>query len=83
MPTLIVWGDRDRTIPVAHGREAAAAIPNCRLETLPRAAHFPNLEDPAGLAAVLDDWLATTEPFRIDDADWGTALAGRGAIRRP
>jgi pimeloyl-ACP methyl ester carboxylesterase len=77
MPTLIAWGERDRTIPVEHGREAAAAIPNCRFETLPRAAHFPNLEDPEGLAAVLGDWLATTEPFRIDDADWGTALAGR------
>jgi pimeloyl-ACP methyl ester carboxylesterase len=77
MPTLIAWGGRDRTIPVEHGREAAAAIPNCRFETLPRAAHFPNLEDPEGLAAVLGDWLATTEPFRIDDADWATALAGR------
>ncbi len=77
MPTLIVWGERDRTIPVEHGREAAAAIPNCRFETLPRAAHFPNLEDPEGLANVLGDWLAGTEPFRIDDADWSTALAGR------
>jgi pimeloyl-ACP methyl ester carboxylesterase len=77
MPTLIVWGKRDRTIPVEHGREAAAAIPNCRFEILPRAAHFPNLEDPEGLAAALGEWLASTEPFRIDDADWGTALAGR------
>lgn len=77
MPTLIAWGGRDRTIPVEHGREGAAAIPNCRFEILPRAAHFPNLEDPEGLAAVIGDWLDTTEPFRIDDTDWGTALAGR------
>jgi pimeloyl-ACP methyl ester carboxylesterase len=79
MPTLICWGGRDRTIPVEHGREAAAAIPNCRFETLPRAAHFPNLEDPAGLATVLGDWMAETEPFLIADADWGSALAGRSA----
>ena len=52
MPTLIAWGERDRTIPLAHGLEAAGSIPNCRFETLPKAAHFPNLEDPEGLADV-------------------------------
>ena len=58
MPTLIVWGERDRTIPIAHGREASARSRNSRFETLPRAAHFPNLEDPDGLARVLRDFLA-------------------------
>lgn len=84
MPTLIVWGERDRTIPVQHGIEAAEAIPNCRFETLPRAAHFPNLEDPEGLAAVLGDFLATTTPGRIVDSDWADAIAGRSRaqIRR-
>ena len=41
MPTLIVWGERDRTIPIAHGREAHAAIPDCRFETLPRRGPLP------------------------------------------
>ncbi len=68
MPTLIVWGERDRTIPLAHGLQAQQAIPNCRFEVLPRAAHFPNLEDPDGLAGVLRDFLATTAPARIDDS---------------
>ncbi len=81
MPTLIVWGERDRTIPMAHGLEAERAIPNCRFETLPRAAHFPNLEDPEGLAAVLGDFLETTSPGRIDDADWGDVLARRARAR--
>ena len=40
MPTLIVWGERDNTIPLAHGRAAHDAIPGSRFETLPRAAHF-------------------------------------------
>jgi pimeloyl-ACP methyl ester carboxylesterase len=84
MPTLIVWGERDRTIPIAHGIEAGRAIPNCRFETLPRAAHFPNLEDPEGLAAVLEDFLATTSPAYIDDSEWGAVIAGRAraSIRR-
>ncbi len=77
MPTLIVWGERDRTIPLAHGRESHAAIPHSRFETLPRAAHFPLLEDPEGLAAVLGDFLATTAPVFIDGSEWGGAIAGR------
>jgi hypothetical protein len=37
MATLIVWGERDRTTLLEHGRAAHAAIPRCRFETLPRA----------------------------------------------
>jgi pimeloyl-ACP methyl ester carboxylesterase len=76
-PSLIVWGERDNTIPIAHGREAHDAISGGRFETLPGAAHFPHLEDPEGLAAVLRDWLETTAPARIEDADWGGLLAPR------
>jgi pimeloyl-ACP methyl ester carboxylesterase len=81
MPTLIVWGERDRTIPMAHGLEAHRAIPRCRFETLPRAAHFPHLEDPEGLAALLRDFIATTSPARIDDGDWGEVIARRAGQR--
>src|SRR5881227_1204610 len=52
MPTLIVWGERDHTIPIEHGRAAHRAIPDSRFATLPKAAHFPHLEDPEGLAAL-------------------------------
>jgi pimeloyl-ACP methyl ester carboxylesterase len=77
MPTLIVWGGRDNTIPVSHGRQTHEAVPGSRFEILPRAAHFPNLEDPEGLAAALRDFLETTNPARIDDSDWGGLIAHR------
>ena len=82
VPTLIVWGERDNTIPIEHGLEAHAAIPHSRFETLPRAAHFPHLEDPDGLAAVLRDFLSTTEPAPIEDPDWGEVVARRSPRRR-
>ena len=82
MPTLIVWGERDRTIPLEHGLEAQASIPNCRFETLPRAAHFPNLEDPEGLAGVLGSFMATTAPAHIVDSEWRDVIGRRARLRR-
>jgi pimeloyl-ACP methyl ester carboxylesterase len=82
MPTLVVWGERDHTIPLAHGRRAHEAIPGSRFETLPRAAHFPHLEDPEGLAAVLMDFLSTTEPAHLTDGEWGEVLGPNPADSR-
>src|SRR3954449_5683312 len=82
MPTLVVWGERDHTIPLEHGRAAHEAVPHSRFATLPRAAHFPHLEDPEGLSDVLLDFLATTQPPDLDDADWGELLTPRAPRRR-
>jgi pimeloyl-ACP methyl ester carboxylesterase len=82
MPTLVVWGERDNTIPLEHGRATAEAVPHSRFEVLPRAAHFPHLEDPEGLARVLRDFIESTEPARIDDADWGSIIEPRAPRSR-
>lgn len=62
MPTLIVWGDRDRIIPLAHAHQAHEAIPNSRLEVMEGVGHFPHAEDPARFVAILLDFMRTTEP---------------------
>lgn len=82
VPTLIVWGALDNTIPVQHGRAAHEAIPHSRFETLPRAAHFPHLESPEGLARAIRDFVATTEPCRLDDADWSELISSRSVRSR-
>ncbi|MFI5266436.1 MAG: alpha/beta fold hydrolase [Chloroflexota bacterium] len=43
-PTLIVWGEQDRLIPLAHGRAYAEAIPGARLEVIPNCGHIPHQE---------------------------------------
>jgi pimeloyl-ACP methyl ester carboxylesterase len=82
IPTLIVWGERDHTIPLEHGRRAHEAIPHSSFHTLPGAAHFPHLEDPDGLSELLRQFIAATEPGLIEDGDWGAILARRSPPSR-
>jgi pimeloyl-ACP methyl ester carboxylesterase len=82
MPTLIVWGGRDNTIPLRHGRSAHEAIPGSRFSVLDGAAHFPHLEDPDGLSELLRDFVASTKPGVIEDGDWGEILAHRSPRSR-
>jgi pimeloyl-ACP methyl ester carboxylesterase len=82
MPTMIVWGERDNTIPLSHGREAHEAVPHSHFRTLPRAAHFPHLEDPDGLSEALRTFMHATVPGAIEDADWGAILARRSPPSR-
>lgn len=62
MPTLIVWGDQDRIIPVSHAYDAHAAIPDSRLEVIEGVGHFPHVEAPDRFVEILVDFLQTTEP---------------------
>jgi pimeloyl-ACP methyl ester carboxylesterase len=81
VPTLIAWGERDRTIPVEHGLAAQRAIPGSRFVTIPGAAHFPHLERPDELAAALADFIAATEPAQFDEETWQAILRDRSPAR--
>ena len=82
IPTMIVWGERDNTIPIAHGHDAHAAIPHSAMRTIPDAAHFPHLEEPQALALLLRQFIDSTEPGLIEDGDWGAVLARRSPRSR-
>jgi pimeloyl-ACP methyl ester carboxylesterase len=60
LPTLLIWGDQDRIIPVAHGYAAHDAVPGSRLEVLAGVGHFPHIESPKAVVEILDDFIATT-----------------------
>ncbi len=66
MPTLIIWGERDRIIPLHHAHQAHEAIPHSRLEVMPGVGHFPQAEEPARFVEILRDFLRTTEPRTFD-----------------
>jgi pimeloyl-ACP methyl ester carboxylesterase len=60
MPVLLVWGDRDPIIPVAHAELAREAIPGSMLEVFPDAGHFPYRTDPVRFLAVVREFLGST-----------------------
>lgn len=57
-PTLILWGEEDRVIPVEAGRWLAKTLPNNRLEVYPGIGHLPHEEAPEATLADLTAWLA-------------------------
>jgi pimeloyl-ACP methyl ester carboxylesterase len=79
-PTMIVWGDHDRIIPVEQGYATHAAIPGSRLEIFEGCGHFPHCENPDRFAAVLTDFMNTTEPAAVSADLWRERilLAARG-----
>lgn len=66
LPTLLVWGARDRIIPPDHGRSAQGDIPGSRLETLSASGHFPHLDEPDRFVTVLEDFITSTEPAAVN-----------------
>lgn len=53
--TLMIWGDHDPVVSVAHARAAAQQIPDARLEVLP-AGHVPQLGNPERVGRLLADF---------------------------
>lgn len=76
LPTLIVWGERDRMIPVRHAHAAHEALPGSRLVLFEGAGHFPHAEEPHRFVEVLTDFVDTTEPSTLDAAAWRRLVAG-------
>lgn len=52
-PTLVVWGTDDAIVPVECARLYAAALPNCRLETIDGAGHLVEIEEADRVAALI------------------------------
>jgi pimeloyl-ACP methyl ester carboxylesterase len=70
LPALIISGELDRVIPVAHAHAAHKALPNSRLHVLPGIWHHPQVERPTAVAALIDDFIAeSAERPRLTSAN--------------
>src|SRR5215208_3315879 len=57
IPTLVVWGARDRVFPDSHAREAIAHLPEGSLALIPECGHMPHVEYPDRFLVALDGFL--------------------------
>jgi pimeloyl-ACP methyl ester carboxylesterase len=56
-PTLLIWGARDRLMPVELADDWQRAIPGARVEVIEDAAHVPMVETPSAFAEHLLNFL--------------------------
>lgn len=81
-PTLVVWGEDDRVIPVGDAHRFQRRIPNCRTVVLPDTGHVAMIERPGRFNALLEEFLAEqpgeppTGPAPDEAAATGEALSG-------
>jgi pimeloyl-ACP methyl ester carboxylesterase len=81
-PTLIVWGDDDKIIPVAHAHTGHAGIEGSQLEVFEGAGHFPYLDSPLRFVALLTQFVQSTKPARIDAQQVGAVVRRRADVKR-
>jgi pimeloyl-ACP methyl ester carboxylesterase len=52
VPTLLVWGDQDRLVPVEQAERWKASLPQAELRIFEGAGHLVHLEDPSAVEAI-------------------------------
>jgi len=57
VPTIVVWGMRDRVLPYSQAKEAASRLPEGSLELISDCGHIPHVEQPERFVSSLDRFL--------------------------
>ncbi len=58
-PTLLLWGEKDRMIPISNAADYLRHLPHATLVRLPNLGHVPFEEDPARSLAPVERFLAS------------------------
>lgn len=57
LPVFVLWGEKDRVVPVAHGYYMAQRIPGAKLAVVKGAGHMPFYEKPAECNRLILDFI--------------------------
>jgi pimeloyl-ACP methyl ester carboxylesterase len=67
-PVLLVWGERDRVVPLAHADVLRQGLPAAGLAVLEGAGHVPSYTHPDALAGVVRQFLTPAAPCPAAEA---------------
>ncbi|MFI5297035.1 MAG: alpha/beta fold hydrolase [Polyangiales bacterium] len=65
MPTLIVWGDRDRLVPLEAVRGIARTFPDAQLQVIRDCGHMPMIEEPFATIDLMRAFLGAPSHARV------------------
>lgn len=65
LPTLVLFGTLDRSIPPEMGRIYREMMPNCHLVLVYDAGHAIDMDRPEAFASVVEDFLQRHEGFIV------------------
>jgi pimeloyl-ACP methyl ester carboxylesterase len=57
VPALVVWGEDDGIVTLDYGEKLCRALPEARFEKIARAGHYPQIERPDEVVALIDGFL--------------------------
>ncbi len=80
VPSMIIWGENDRLIPVSHAHKAQEMLPDSRLEIFSDAGHFPFNDHPDRFVDLMRDFIATTKATEMDESHVRQMLQDRGNL---
>jgi pimeloyl-ACP methyl ester carboxylesterase len=66
IPTLIMWGDKDRVLHVSGARVLADVMPNAEVEIMPGVGHLPMLEKPGDSTRAFLNFVARVRAARAE-----------------
>ncbi|SHL09874.1 alpha/beta fold hydrolase [Rhodothermus profundi] len=65
LPVLLIAGARDPVVPLAQVHKMAARLPEVQVKVWPEVGHFPMVEAPEAVFALMESFLALESPSRI------------------
>lgn len=56
IPTLLIWGEEDKTVPVENSRKVLKLVPQVQLHIIEDTGHIPHYERPEKVNPLLIDF---------------------------
>jgi pimeloyl-ACP methyl ester carboxylesterase len=66
-PALIIWGAKDRILPVSHGKKGYDKIPDARLRIIPDAGHTPFIDLPEVFKDIILHFIKPESYMKVDE----------------